>query len=77
MLVRGIYYEGWVPADAPRGRTKEAFLAEVEAAFGDRPHLNPQALTRAVFAVLERHVSAGEMDDVRGVLPDHIRSLLP
>ncbi len=57
LLVRGIYYEGWHPADKPvKERKKEEFLAHVAQAFSDDP-VDPEAVTRAVFGVRTRHVS--------------------
>jgi uncharacterized protein (DUF2267 family) len=32
-------------------------------------------LVNAVFRTLERHVSAGELDDVRHILPEAVRGL--
>jgi uncharacterized protein (DUF2267 family) len=33
--------------------------------------------TRAVFAVLEEHISAGEIERIRRMLPGQLRSLWP
>jgi uncharacterized protein (DUF2267 family) len=44
------------------------------------PHIgsvNVDDATRAVFAVLETRISAGEIEDVREVLPVQLRSLWP
>lgn len=78
MLVRGLYFEGWNPAATPaRGRDRERFLAPVSAAFKDRPDVIPEAVVWAVFKVLEKHVSAGEIDEVKRLLPEPIRTLCP
>jgi uncharacterized protein (DUF2267 family) len=78
LLVRGIYYEGWRPeAGSDRERKLEAFLAHVgEGLQGVRP-TNTERAARAVFATVARHVSAGEVAKVKGVLPAEIRSLWP
>lgn len=76
MLIHGIFYEGWHPAGKPlRCHTSEQFLAPVTAAFRDDPTVMPEDVARAVFRVLIRHVSAGEIRDVIAVLPDDVRSL--
>lgn len=76
-LVRGIYYEGWQPARVPANyQDVDAFLARVsEIALLDG---NTQAsvATQAIARVLERNVSAGELDDVLAVLPESLRPLL-
>lgn len=82
MLMRGFYYEGWRPAEAPlKIRAKEEFLARVEHNLHDMLNelegLDIEAVTRAVFAVINRHVSGGEISDVRHQLPGDVRSLWP
>jgi uncharacterized protein (DUF2267 family) len=76
LLIRGVYYEGWHPAGKPiKDRHKEAFLAHVAGAFaGD--FSEPEAIARAVLAVLANHVSAGEVAHLERLLPIEIRSLL-
>jgi uncharacterized protein (DUF2267 family) len=39
--------------------------------------IDPEDATRAVFAVLERHISPGEIEDVKAMLPTHLRELWP
>jgi uncharacterized protein (DUF2267 family) len=75
LLVRGLFYEGWHPAGKPlKERKKEEFLAHVVEAFKDDP-VDAEQVTRAVFAVLAKHVSAGEIESVERGLPPEIRSL--
>jgi len=78
MLIRGMYYEGWTPNGKPvKERKKEDFLAHITAALRGHPEIFPEGVAWAVFKVLERHVSAGEIGDVKSVLPAQIRSLWP
>lgn len=78
MLVRGLYYEGWVPAGKPvKERRKEDFLSHIAAQFRNDPDVFPEAVAWAVFKVLASRVSAGEIGDVLHVLPADIRSLWP
>jgi uncharacterized protein (DUF2267 family) len=78
MLIRGLFFEGWRPNEVPvKGRRREDFLAHVAAAFRDDPGVYPEAVAGAVFQVLRRHVSAGEVGAVKGLLPAEIRSLWP
>ena len=76
MLVRGFYYEGWDPTGKPvRERSLEGFLAGVAV---ELPiDADPELVARAVFALLARRVSDGEIQDVKGVLPTAIRQLWP
>lgn len=54
----------------------EQFLARIEQLRGDE-RVDAERLARAVFAVLEQRVSAGEIEDVKHVLPAEIRDLWP
>jgi uncharacterized protein (DUF2267 family) len=78
MLVRGFYYEGWNPAGKPeKVRSEEQFLAHIARYFQDGEDVNPERVARAVFTVLANHVSEGEIEDVRQVLPSSLRRLWP
>lgn len=78
LLVRGLYYDGWRPQEpAHRARHLEPFLAEIEEGLrGTRP-TGAERAARAVFATIARHVSAGEVAKVVGVLPAELRALWP
>jgi uncharacterized protein (DUF2267 family) len=76
MLVRGFYYEGWRPTGKPlRERRKEEFLAHVAGEFPPPPFDDTEEIVRAVFRLLERRVSGGEIDDIKASLPTAIRVL--
>jgi uncharacterized protein (DUF2267 family) len=75
MLLRGIYYEGWQPSKVPmRIRNRDEFLHKVEEGYL-MENVDPQMLCRAVFQVLERHVTRGELNDVVNNLPAEIRAI--
>lgn len=78
MLIRGLYYEGWHPADKPlKYRHSKEFLARIakEAPALDEDDIEPAA--SAVFGILVRELGAGETDQVRALLPAEIRELWP
>ncbi len=76
MLIRGLYYEGWSPAGKPvRYRTEEEFLWPIREAFRNDPDIDPKKVAQAVFKVLDHRVAAGEINDIRGILPKHLRDL--
>jgi uncharacterized protein (DUF2267 family) len=77
MLVRGFYYEGQHPAGKPlRERHKEQFLRHI-CTFPDGPVRDPELAARAVFRILARHVSAGEVEGIKSCLPSELRALWP
>ena len=75
MLVRGVYYDQFQPAKQPSTcRTIEEFHAEVAEWLSDTRPVNPKDAVNAVFATLSRHIPAGQIENVRGALPQAIRS---
>jgi uncharacterized protein (DUF2267 family) len=78
MLVRGFYYEGWHLADRPmKELRKEAFLAHIAEAFRDSPDVDPEEVARAVFQVMAKHLTAGEIEGIKRCLPTELRALWP
>lgn len=78
MLIRGFYFEGWDPTGKPmRLRHKEQFLGHIEQEFpGDTP-IDVEQVARAVFTVMAQHVSQGEIENIKHVLPAELRELWP
>src|SRR5918996_3501248 len=78
MLIRGFYYEGWDPTGKPlRVRHREQFLERILQEFRRDDDIDPEEVARAVFMVLEKRVTEGEIEDVKHVLPTEIRDLWP
>jgi uncharacterized protein (DUF2267 family) len=76
LLVRGIFYEGWHPTDKPnRIRSLEDFLAPVRDAFRRHTPSQPDQIAQAVFRTMSRHLTPGEIADIKGVLSEEIRRL--
>lgn len=77
LLVRGLYYEGWTPTGKPQPiRSRQEFLAGVESRLG-RASMDPVEAIRAVFTLLKHRISAGEIENVRAMLPHSIRAFWP
>ena len=77
-LIRGIYFEGWKPLETPVwDRRKEFFIARVEDDFSDELLNDPDAAVAAVFRLLDRHISQGEIEDVRNSMKKALRELWP
>lgn len=76
MLIRGFYYEGWHPHGKPlKERHKDAFLTHIAADFREEPYADPEHVAKVVLRVLSKHMSSGEIDNVKQSLPAEIRSL--
>jgi uncharacterized protein (DUF2267 family) len=77
-LLRGAYYEQWRPTVPPvKHRKKGDFLAKVEESFKTDPLAQPAQAVMAVFELLSKKISPGEIKAVRHALPEELRNLWP
>lgn len=83
MLIRGFYYEGWRPAASPiKLRTKDEFLSLVLEYLQVTPtaqavDIDPEEAIRAVFQVLHRRISEGEVESMKRMMPEALLELWP
>jgi uncharacterized protein (DUF2267 family) len=76
-LIRGIYYEGWNPSSTPvKYRGFADFLDRVAADAKFDGETAASYAVSAVAGVLRRHVSAGEIEDIRAQLPEDLHPIL-
>ena len=76
VLIRGIYYEGWVPSHTPQTyHALGAFLDRVAAEAGLAGETQASFAASAAARVLRAHVSSGELEDVISVLPPPVREI--
>lgn len=76
LLVRGVYYDQYRPAEQPTDcRTREEFVSEVAEWLADVRPVDPEEAIAAVFDVLSRNIDAGQVEKVKGVLPKPIREM--
>ena len=80
IFIRGIYYEGWNPARTPiKSRKVEIFLGQVRSEFTHtrNPDVDAGHVTRAILRVLQKHVSEGELNQIKHLLPHELRKFWP
>lgn len=72
-LIRGVFYEGWNPSATPvRYRGFTDFLDRVAADAELAGETDASFAMSAAAEVLRRHVSAGEIEDIRAQLPEDL-----
>jgi uncharacterized protein (DUF2267 family) len=74
-LIRGIYYEEWLPGRPPtRSDTADSFLENVvsEGRFGGEAEAS--AAVTAVLAVLRKRVGDEEIETALTIVPDQLRT---
>ncbi len=76
VLIRGIFFEGWVPSRTPaKERTLDDFLARVTTRFVNDPIAEPGVAVAAVFSLLRRQISPGEYHQVAWAMRKPLRDL--
>lgn len=75
MLIRGIFFEGYKPTDKPEKYHREEFLKRVSKELVQAGGANAEAASRAVLAVVQQHVSEGEVAKLHHALPKDLRAL--
>jgi uncharacterized protein (DUF2267 family) len=78
-LVRGIYFDGWRPAETPvRDPSLAAWLVTLEGRLlaADADTVPPRAAAEAVFALLKAHLSDRATRRLAARLPDDVAALL-
>ncbi|GLZ59566.1 DUF2267 domain-containing protein [Micromonospora parva] len=77
VLVRGIYFDGWVPSDVPIKLNRDDFLYEVRQGFPYDAEGGPERVTQVVLDTLRRHVTQGEWQDVKDTMPKDLAVMMP
>jgi len=78
MLIRGLYYEGWHPADKPLDINNYDDIRSYLADAIDRDiSPDPTLILRALFQVLHNNITMGELEHLQSVLPGSMRAFWP
>jgi uncharacterized protein (DUF2267 family) len=78
LLVRGAYYDRYRPSEQPRlTRSRDEFVKSIEAELQNIRPVNPDLAIKSVFGVLSRHIPRGQIEKVRGALPEDLREMWP
>jgi len=74
-LLRGVFYEGWNPSKVPIKYDRDEYIARF-ARDAQLHHTEVPRAGRLVTSAMQRHISAGAISEVLGVLPADIRSMV-
>ncbi|MFO7928221.1 MAG: DUF2267 domain-containing protein [Candidatus Humimicrobiaceae bacterium] len=75
MLIRGLFFEGWSPKREPKKYNKEEFLKNIHSYFQDDPDIDPEKIAKTVFQFFSSKISAGEIKDIKSILPEDMEKL--
>jgi len=79
LLLKGVYYDGWKPSRTPvKLKDRAEFYAYVAPQLlrGIRD-VEVETVTQCVLGVLTNHLPEGEVEQIRLVLPEGVRDLVP
>ncbi|MBB3146814.1 uncharacterized protein (DUF2267 family) [Phyllobacterium trifolii] len=78
IVIRGVFFEEWDPSTAPVWkRKKQDFIEQVASDFKNDPLDNSNVAVAAVFKLMDRHISQGEITQVRNSMQKSLRNLWP
>jgi uncharacterized protein (DUF2267 family) len=76
LLIRGVYYDEWDPSRNPvKDRHLDDFLAHIQNYYRSESSQELEQTVKAVFKVIRSKVTEGEIKDVKGMMPDELKSL--
>jgi uncharacterized protein (DUF2267 family) len=76
MLIRGMYYEGWKPAEKPIKMNREEFVQRIRSEFIFDTDMSMTELIKTVFSELFVHADPQEAEHLKKVLPEDLRDLV-
>jgi uncharacterized protein (DUF2267 family) len=77
MLIRGVYYTGWDPSRVPVKMHREEFFARVRREFPYEVEGGMEPLVDTVLESLRLHITDGEWQEVKSMLPMDLATVLP
>lgn len=78
MLVRGLYYEGWNPTDKPLEIDNyDEITTYLDSVIDTDLPADPTLVLRAMFKVLHKHISMGQLEHIQSMLPATMRVFWP
>ncbi len=77
-IIRGLYFEGWRPAEQPlRLRTRAEFITAVSDELSGHPEIDPNQAVACVFRLLAHRITGGELDKIKQSLQPELRAMWP
>jgi uncharacterized protein (DUF2267 family) len=77
-FLRGVYYDGWQPASVPlKARRPADLYARLAKRMARTTAVDPARALDAVLKTIARHVDFGEVEDIKSVMPETLRSVWP
>jgi uncharacterized protein (DUF2267 family) len=77
LLLRGVFYEGYKPADQPRTmRTEQEFCNCLDEKIDKDVPVDKKYVLPALFKTLEAQVSDGQIKDIESHMPEDMQSAL-
>src|SRR5438067_1782538 len=74
-FLRGLFFEGWQPSNAPIAMSRQEFLEAVSEKIVTDHAIDPLRITQIVFSVIISHVGIGEMEKIKHCFSKDIRTL--
>lgn len=78
LVIRGSFYEGWKPSQAPhKWRHRDEYLEAVKDRLPGRENFDIEETVRAVLKVVGQHMTQEELQKLKAIHPAEVRDLWP
>jgi uncharacterized protein (DUF2267 family) len=79
LLIRGAYYENWEPKGQPKVWKSSDDLLHSVCQLAEKTEMATpsETIVQAVFRLLDKKATAGELEDLQNILPPDLRVLWP
>jgi uncharacterized protein (DUF2267 family) len=78
MVIRGLYYEGWTPAEKPvRPLSRIEYLNALHEYFNNEPSVDPERIVRGMFRLINKSLQENGIRDIQRILPGELKEFWP
>lgn len=75
MVLKGVYFEGWDPSNAPIKETKDDFVNDIDIKYGYMVENDTEEIIKIVFDEIFKSIGLKESNKLKKVLPEDWREL--
>lgn len=77
LLVKGIYFDGWRPADVPKKIDRQEFMEEIRSKFFYQIEGSIEDMVKAILGkIFDKFEDTGEKEKIKNLLPEELADLV-
>ncbi|MBD3378985.1 MAG: DUF2267 domain-containing protein [Candidatus Omnitrophica bacterium] len=76
VILTGVYYENWKPANKPlKIRDEAGFFEQVAGELPQNRQYDSGRITKGFFKALQKHISGGQLEEIKNSFPGEMRGI--